>query len=48
MKNKWAIMLVSIGGLLICTSPLLNKQIINILMGLTFIILGFILSQRGK
>lgn len=40
MKKKWSTMFISLGGVLICTSPLLNKQMINILMGLTLIVFG--------
>ncbi|GEM_PF-3154378 len=47
MKNKWATMLMTLGFILICTSPLFNKQAINILMGVFVVITGFIISKKG-
>lgn len=46
MKNKWATMLMTVGFILICTSPLFNKQTINIIMGIFVVIIGFIISQK--
>lgn len=44
--NKWGLALISIGGILISTSPMMNKKLINILMGLTLILIGILLFKK--
>lgn len=46
--EKWHLFIVSIGLLLIASSPVFENQIISIIMGIVLIIVGFMLMKKKK
>ncbi|MBS4535451.1 multidrug transporter [Clostridium sp. D2Q-14] len=46
--NKWYLFIVSIGLLLIATSPMFSNQNTNLIMGLIIIAVGVILIIKNR
>ncbi|NBI07211.1 LPXTG cell wall anchor domain-containing protein [Senegalia massiliensis] len=46
--NKWPLFIISIGLLIIASSPMFKNQVINIIMGALVIGIGIILFKKSK
>ncbi|MGO1919584.1 MAG: hypothetical protein ACTH1V_07110 [Alkalibacterium gilvum] len=47
--NKWALFIISIGFLILASSPMFTNQIVSILMGGVVISLGiYVYMKKGK
>lgn len=46
--NKWHLFIISIGLLIIASSPMFENQIISVIMGALIIGIGIILIKKNK
>ena len=47
-NNKWHTFVIAIGLLFIASSPLLEKSMLNVIIGVIIVVIGFILMRKKK